>query len=181
MKAAVMTVCSIFVLGCGGSGDSSTALSARPDAADRAEPVPSQRAVLSMARQSAIDQDDGIVRLAEMAGSDADERDYRMFEMTEPEFVRAVTGASREEHLAVAEPIDRELKEIRPFLNTAVRAAVERARSGDVETAVRALDALERIAEISAREGQLEIGRMVAIRLKEQVAQARAEIAKLER
>jgi len=102
-----------------------------------------------------------------------------MFEMTEADFSAAVSGASQEEHEAVAEPVYAELRTMRVFFNAAVEAAVERARAGEAETARRALDALERIAEVSARPDQLAIGRLVAEKLSEQVAEARAEIAAL--
>jgi|GEM_PF-3814827 len=167
------------IAGCGNASGSSTSPSTAPDVEGSAKTA-STRPILAMAREIGENGDLAVDRLAEQAASDAGDAAFQLFLITEPEFVRAVIGASREEHLAFAEPIDRELKEIRPFLNAAVEAAVARARDGDPETAHHALATLDRIAEVSARDGQLAIGRLVAERLKEQVAEARAEIAALQ-
>lgn len=102
-----------------------------------------------------------------------------MFEMTEAEFAETVKDVSREKQEAVTDSIYAELRTMRVFFNASLEAAVERARAGEAETARLALDALERIAEVSARPDQLAIGRLVAEKLGEQVAEARAEIAAL--
>jgi len=139
-----------------------------------------ERSLLETARRAGGDGDKAVDLLARLAQSDAGDEAFRLFEITEREYHDHVIGLRRSEHEAFGQRILDETRELRVnLLNPAVEAAVERARGGDVGTARRALAALDRVAEVSAHEGQLEIARMVAIRLKEQVAEARAEIAKL--
>jgi hypothetical protein len=104
---------------------------------------------------------------------------FRFYHLGERAYARQVKGKSRLEREAFDGLLFDDVRDKRLVILEAIRGAVDAARAGDSNVALRALDTLDRVAEVSARDGELEVARMVAIRLKEQVAEARAEIAKL--
>jgi hypothetical protein len=167
-------------VGCGGTDASSLESSPEASAHDPPEET-SGRVLLLIAREVKGDGDEAVDQLANLQVDDGVEGPYRLFLITEQDFFDYATSVSEKEHIAFAQRVFDEMKELRvDLLNPAVTAAVERARTGDIEAANRALATLDRIASVNGRDGELEVARMVAIRLKEQVAEARAEIARLD-
>jgi hypothetical protein len=122
--------------------------------------------------------------LATLAGIDhqtAPDEAFQLFQLSEREYAEKVTGMSRAEREKFdTELFHEEVRDKRRVIRTVIDSAIERANAGEADLAEQALAALDRIADVSSRPEQLAIGRLVAEKLKQQIAEARAKVEKPE-
>ncbi len=168
-RSAVIAV-GVLVLGGCGTSDTSHHTSSEQTSLDKA---------IEFEEIADGQADDPVMALATLGRSDAPDDAFRLYHLTEAEYVRELMKRQHDEtaYRRYGDDLLALMRSRKVFINDTMGQLREGAAQGETTEVDAAIVALRRVVSVSSREGEIEIGRLIAVNIDELLDELEQDIS----